>query len=91
MSIAACSQVANLAEPLAITIDAITANAALNCFQAVQVDGYDIFLLESMNSNGIIQVLTDDGDFTTVPGIQVYTANNNVVSSARTQGKLLRR
>lgn len=35
--------------------------------------------------------ITDDGDFATVPGIQVFTANRNVIIAARSQGKMLTR
>jgi hypothetical protein len=38
--------------------------------------------------HGVLQLITDDGDFATVPGIQVFTANRNVINAARSQGKL---
>jgi hypothetical protein len=76
---------------LTVTIDSPTATAALNRLQTEQVDGYDLFILESMRSNGVVQVITDDGDFATVPGIQVFTANRNVIHAARTQGRLISR
>lgn len=85
---AAWSQVVNLADPLAVTIDDMTATAALNRLQTEKLDGYDLFILESMKNHGVVQVLTDDGDFATVSGIQVFTANRNVISAAKDQGKL---
>ena len=88
---AAWEQVKSLAEPLAITVDESATDAALARFQTVKVDGYDLFILETIKSNGILQVITDDGDFATVPGIQVFTANRNVINSARVQGRLLTR
>jgi len=46
--------------------------------------------LEAMNSEGVVQMITDDSDFSTVPGIQVFTANRNVmIAIAQNQGKLL--
>jgi predicted nucleic acid-binding protein len=86
---AAWSQVTALADPLTLTIDTLTTDAALNRFQTEKVDGYDLFILEAMKNHGVVQVITDDGDFTTVSGIQVFTANRNVISAARSQGKLL--
>jgi len=86
---AAWAQVTSLAEPLTVTIDSPTATAALNRLQTEKVDGYDLFILESMRSNGVVQVITDDGDFATVPGIQVFTANRNVIQAARAQGRLI--
>jgi len=53
------------------------------------VDGYDLFLRATMRSSGIVQILTDDGDFCTVPGIQILTANANVIAAAAAQGHLL--
>jgi predicted nucleic acid-binding protein len=88
---AAWAQVASLAEPLTVTIDSPTAIAALNRMQAEKVDGYDLFILESMRNHGVVQVITDDGDFATVPGIQVLTANRNVIQAARAQGRLITR
>ena len=88
---AAWGQVTNLAGPISITIDTPTTTAALNRCQDEKVDGYDLFILESMKNHGLVQVITDDGDFATVPGIQVFTANRNVISAARSHGKLLRR
>jgi predicted nucleic acid-binding protein len=88
---AAWSQITALADPLALTIDARTTEAALNLFQTAKVDGYDLFILEAMKNHGVVQIITDDGDFATVSGIQVFTANRNVISAARSQGKLLMR
>ena len=88
---AAWAQVASLAEPLTVTIDSPTATAALNRLQTEKVDGYDLFILESMRNHGVVQVITDDGDFATVPGIQVFTANRNVIQAARAQGRLITR
>jgi predicted nucleic acid-binding protein len=88
---AAWAQVASLAEPLTLTIDSPTATSALNRLQTEKVDGYDLFILESMRSHGVVQVITDDGDFATVPGIQVFTANRNVIQAARAQGRLITR
>jgi len=84
----AWSQVTSLADPLAAAIDAHVTNAALARLKTEKVAGYDLFILESMKSHSVVQVITDDGDFATVPGIQVFTANRNVITAARNQGKL---
>ncbi|HDR9174198.1 TPA: PIN domain-containing protein [Burkholderia vietnamiensis] len=85
----ACSQVASLGSPLSITIDGPTSSACLARVPTEAVDGYDLFILESMRANGITQVITDDGDFATIPGIRVFTANRNVVQTARAQNRLI--
>jgi hypothetical protein len=43
-----------------------------------------------MSAAGINQVLTD-GDYCTVPGLQLFTANRQVIEASRAQGKLLTR
>lgn len=88
---AAWAQVENLAEPLIVTIDAHLATTAKNRLQNEKVDGYDLYILESMRNHGVVQVITDDGDFATVPGIQVFTSNRNVIQAAQIQGKLVSR
>jgi len=84
-------QVKALASALDTNVDDPTTDAALMRFQTQSLDGYDLFILESHSRAGLIQVLTDDGDFCSVPGIQVFTANANVISVATAQGKLLHR
>jgi predicted nucleic acid-binding protein len=88
---AAWGQVKSLAEPLALTIDEPTTDASLARFQTEKVDGYDLFILETLAKHGLIQIITDDGDFATIPGIQVFTANRNVLNSARAQRKFVTR
>ena len=83
--------VQNMAKPLTVCVDEATTDAALLRCQTQPMDGYDLLIAEGMAKAGIIQVLTDDGDFCAVPGIQVFTANRNVVSAAFAQGKLLKR
>jgi predicted nucleic acid-binding protein len=74
-----------------LAIDDVTTAAALSRFSSQQVDGYDLFLLEAMFKAQITQIITDDGDFVTVPGIQVFTCNRNVLRAANAQGRLVRR
>lgn len=88
---AAWGLVTSLANDLVITIDTATTAAALQRLQAEKVDGYDLFILESMKKHDLLQMITDDGDFATVPRIQVFTANRNVIRAARSQDKLLTR
>jgi len=85
---AAWGQVTNLAGGLAITVDAQTATDALTRMSIEKVDGYDLLILETMKKHGVIQIITDDGDYSNVPGITVFTANPNVIAAAKAQGKL---
>lgn len=76
-------------ELIPLTIDDPTTDSALSRFASDAVDSHDLFLLEAMASAGVTQILTDDGDFCTVAGIEVFTANPRVLAAARSQGRLL--
>jgi hypothetical protein len=80
--------VKSLATPLELVIDEPTTTAALGRLSTELLDGYDLFMAEAIAAAGVTQVLTDDGDFCTVHGIQVFTANRHVLEAARAQGKL---
>ncbi|MFB2897746.1 hypothetical protein ACE1CI_32925 [Aerosakkonemataceae cyanobacterium BLCC-F50] len=86
---AAWSQVTSIAVSTDITVNEVITNACLNRFSTQQLDGYDLLILEAMDKAGIVQVITDDGDYVTVPGIKVFTANQNVITAAGNQSKLL--
>jgi predicted nucleic acid-binding protein len=88
---AAWGQVTSLARPLAGNIDENVARQGLLRFQREKVDGYDLFMLESMSKGGITQIITDDGDFSSVSGITVFTANQGVLAAAKEQDKLVER
>ncbi|MEG4585600.1 hypothetical protein QUA54_10350 [Microcoleus sp. MOSTC5] len=89
--IAAWGQVISMAGSADVNIDETTTNASLTRFQTQILDGYDLLILEAMDKAGVVQVITDDGDYVTVPGIKVFTANRKVVTAARNQGKLITR
>jgi len=72
-------------------INAASTAAALQDFAQLPVDGYDLFAIRAVNAAGITQVISDDGDFCCVPGITLFTANQNVISAARAQGRFRQR
>ncbi len=84
-------QVTSIAASTDIIINETLTNAALKRFKTQILDGYDLMILEAMDKAGIDKVITDDGDYVTVPGIKVFTANYNAIASARSQGKLITR
>jgi hypothetical protein len=87
--ISAWAQVKNMAEPIDITIDEPMTEASVNRFGQEAVGGYDLFLAELLLTCGVCQIISDDGDFATVPGIWVFTANSNVIRSAGMQKRLV--
>jgi hypothetical protein len=87
-------EIQSLALPLdELTIDESTTNTALSRFQTQALDGYDLFIIEAIHkaNPGQVKVLTDDMDYATVPNIQLFTSNIQVIKLAEAQGKLLRR
>ncbi|WP_446011256.1 type II toxin-antitoxin system VapC family toxin [Candidatus Electrothrix sp.] len=87
----AWEQVETMSKSLDLTVNADLTDKALQRMATESLDGYDLFLLEAMSEAGIQNIITDDGDYATVPGIQLFTANKNVIKTARNQGKLVRR
>jgi predicted nucleic acid-binding protein len=82
-------QVTELAEPMPeIVLNAATVEAANAELSDVMLDGYDLFMAQQLRSSALTGIITDDADFTTFPGITVFTANNRVVSEARAQDRL---
>lgn len=53
------------------------------------LDGTDSFLINFAKRNGINKVISDDGDFSTIEDIYLYTSNLRVINEAKRQGKLL--
>ena len=85
------SQAKTMAQTIDIQINEHITDAALLRISTQFLDGYDLFILESIMKAGIVKVITDDGDFATVPDILVFTSNTNVIQAAKTQGKLVNR
>jgi predicted nucleic acid-binding protein len=76
-------------ELLPLTLDDAATDAAQLRLGAACLDASDALMLGTMLASGVSQILTDDGDFCTVAGIEVFTANARVLSAAAAQGRLL--
>lgn len=85
-----CSNGASALSP-ALQLDASAAEKATSIIAACALDGHDLFYLQSLQAAGVTQVLSDDGDFCTVPGITLFTSHRGVIEAARQQGRLIRR
>lgn len=85
----AWSQVKIMAKAIDIQINESSTDNALSRLSTQQLDGYDLFILEAISKIGVVKIITDDGDYVTVPDIQVFTANQNVITTAQNQGKLI--
>jgi hypothetical protein len=51
-------------------------------------DYVDALMIAQARRLNMVDILSDDGDFATVSGITLYTANRNVVNAARAAGTL---
>src|SRR3972149_5699033 len=76
---AAWGLVENMSQTVDIQINNLTTDAALSRLSTQILDGYDLFILESITKAGIVKVITDDGDFATVPDILVFTSNPSAI------------
>jgi len=86
---ASWAQVKIIAGDIEVLINEPSVDAALTNFGMYSLDGYDLFILEVVKKSGVTQIITDDGDYATVDGLQVYTCNKNVLNLAQRQGKLV--
>jgi hypothetical protein len=84
-------QVTSMANVISLFVNQRTVSSAETRLATQAVDGYDLFLLEGMNIGGMTQLISDDGDFCTVPGLRLFTSNPTVIGAATAAGKLLRR
>lgn len=72
-------------------IDHLKVTEALNKLPQSGLDIFDWVMVESARSAKITQIITDDADFGTLPDVQIFTANNTLLSEAQTQGRLIQR
>jgi predicted nucleic acid-binding protein len=83
--------VENMGQSLDLLVSKSLTDSVITRHKNQQVDGYDYLLLEAMAKFGITNIITDDVDFVTVPGITVFTANFTALDLATRASKLLRR
>jgi len=83
------AQVKTMATPLNVLIDDPAADSALSNYSSRLLDGYDLFIAGVIAKAGVVQIITDDGDLVTIPGLRVFTCNQNVLQAARVQNKLV--
>ena len=83
-------QVTGMSDPIPFTMDSSFTEAAMKRFETQSLDGYDLFIIESLIRSGQpLNIITDDGDYCTIEEITLYTANKSVIECAREQGKLI--
>jgi hypothetical protein len=83
------ADVSGVSKLVDMALDTAFMQSALSRFPAVALDGYDLFMVEAALQSGLTQIITDDGDYATVAGLTVFTANERVLGAARAAGKLV--
>lgn len=89
--LASWGQIKTLTKTLEAKICELIGDAVMQRCNSQRADHCDLLTLEIMNRSGISKIITDDGDFSTIPGIQVFTSNRSVIKRAKTQKKLITR
>lgn len=82
-------QVKSMGQYFEIDLGQYALSSAIGGFNRFEVDGYDCMIADHMLKNGIQNIVTDDGDFASVAGVTVFTANRNIIQRASQAGKLL--
>ncbi|WP_424313792.1 hypothetical protein [Haloferula sp.] len=86
-----CADISSIATLLPLSLNQTLVDQAISDLQNCALDGYDQLTAHALREAGISQVLSDDGDFCTVSGITLFTANRGVIQAARAQGRLITR
>jgi predicted nucleic acid-binding protein len=84
-------QVKRLSGVVSCNIGDTTVEQAISGLRAAEIGGHDALILASMANTGITGILTDDSDFATVTGLQVFTANRWIIRAAQPKGLLIAR
>ena len=79
---AAWGQIDSIGSMLQTPCDAAALNAAIALFQNHPLDGYDIFYVNAMHAANVNAVVSDDIDFTHIPNLNVFTANDKAIRQA---------
>lgn len=87
----AWTQVKRLADTLDVFVDDEHVDAVVSMLPKLLLDAHDLFVLRALRVGHLTQVITDDGDFATVEGLRVFTANRSVIEIARERGLLKNR
>lgn len=77
--------------PAGAVIDEKATQQALTDMPNSGLGGYDIFFVQLLTSGALTGILSDDGDFCTVPNITLCTANQSVLAAAKAQKKIVTR
>jgi hypothetical protein len=81
-------QITQMSSCINLSLQQPTTGQALNDLKRCRVDGYDLFFLQAMKQGRVAKILTDDCDYATATGLEIYTCNPGLVKLAESQGRL---
>lgn len=88
----AWEMICNSSESFDLLVNEKKGDVIIKELRKYPLDCYDIIYLSEINKTmNKSQVITDDGDFVTVPDITVFTSNTTVIKAASDAGKLIKR
>ena len=67
----------------------ISGEEFVNTLKNTTLDGTDVLMANFISHNAIKNIVTDDGDFLSIEGINVFTYNERSIEEAKKQDKLL--
>lgn len=77
---AAWDTIASLANSLDCELTEKLSEASMEIFKSSNLDPYDAFFIEIMRTNNLTKIITDDADFGSTTGLQIFTANSRLNS-----------
>ena len=77
----AWSTICSISSLLNTELSAKTTTGAISLLASTTLDTYDCFYSQLMRDNSIDIIITDDGDFKSLPATCVYTSNRNMLRS----------
>lgn len=83
--------ISRLSQSVSCLANEASTAAAIAALPTVLLDPYDLLILQTAREAGVLNFLTDDGDFSTIAGISVYTANERVLGPALRNGRIISR
>jgi hypothetical protein len=84
------NQVKSMSQQHDVTIDESRCCDLLQLIKGSRIDGYDAFItLQEQAINPNFKIITDDGDFSSIPNITVFTSNKSIIRQSRLAGKLI--
>jgi len=86
------NQVKSMSDLHDITIDEQKCCNLIQLIKGTCIDGYDAFLtIQEQTLDPNFKIITDDGDFSSIPDIIVFTSNKSIIRAANGAGKLITR